>query len=97
LFIIIQKKGEVDIMEPGCQCKKDSSVTMISMGNQKVGLIGLNSLFEEWFSSGETPDSLEGEEVLTSIRKKNYVSKNSEKNYIEAVKSAYSNYCKTKQ
>ncbi|MBU7016687.1 MAG: hypothetical protein HXS44_04215 [Theionarchaea archaeon] len=84
-------------MEPGCQCKKDSSVTMVLVGNQKVGLVGLNSLFEEWFSSGKTPDSLEGEEVLASVRRKNYVSKNSEKGYIETVKSAYSNYWKKKQ
>ena len=84
-------------MEPGCQCKKDSSVTIISMGNQKVGLIGLNLLFEEWFSSEKTPDSLKSEEVLTSIRRKNYVSKNSEKDYIEAVKSAYCTYWKKKQ
>ena len=83
-------------MESGCQCKKDSSVTMIPMGNQKVGLIGLNLLFEEWFSSGKTPDNLKSEEVLTSIRRKNYVSKNSEKDYIAAVKSAYSNYRKKK-
>jgi hypothetical protein len=84
-------------VEPGCQCKKDSNVTMISMGNQKVGLIGLNSLFEEWFSSEKTSESLEGKEILTSIRKKNYVSKNSENDYIEAVKSAYSNYCNMKK
>ncbi len=80
-------------MEPGCPCKKDSSATMILMGDQKVGLIGLNSLFDEWFSSGKTPANLKSEEVLTSIRRKNYVSRNSEKDYIQAVKSAYSNYC----
>ncbi|MBU7030187.1 MAG: hypothetical protein HXS48_24855 [Theionarchaea archaeon] len=90
----IKAQSEVDIMEPNCSCKKDSSVTMILMGTQKIGLIGLNSLFEEWGSAGKAPDTLRGEEILTSIKKKNYVSTTSEQEYIKAVRSAYVAYCK---
>ena len=82
-------------MESGCSCNKDPTVTMIRMGAQLVGLVGLIPLFEEWLTAKKSPDSLEGDEILACIKRKNYVSQNSEEEYIDAVRSAYAAYCRT--
>lgn len=79
-------------MREGCACKKDSSVTLIKLGNQMVGLVGLIPLFEEWLSRGKSAETLGKEEILTSIRKKNYVSAKVEEEYVKAIKAAYAAY-----
>ena len=84
-------------MESGCSCNKDPTVTMIRMGTQLVGLVGLMSLFEEWLSASKSPDDLEGDEILTCIKRKTYVSQNSEREYIDAVQSAYAAFWRTRK
>ncbi len=82
------------MMKSGCVCGKDPTVTMIKLGNQMVGLCGLIPLFEEWLSQGKSAETLKGEEILTSIRKKNYVSVKVEEEYIKTIRGAYTAYCK---
>ncbi len=82
-------------MKPSCPCSKDPAVTIIPVGNQQVGLVGLKSLFEEWYSVNKTSEDLQSEEILASIKKRNYVSRTLEKEYVKAVRKAYANYCKS--
>ena len=83
-------------MKPGCPCSKAPGVTIIPMGNQQVGIVGLDSIFDEWFSAGKTPEDMEDTEILASVRKYNYVSPKAEKKYTTAIRAAYALYCRRK-
>ena len=84
-------------MKPGCSCKKDPSVTIIPMGNQQVGIVGLRDLFGKWSSLEKTPQTLEDTEILTSLGERNYVSEKNEIEYVSAIRRAYSRYCENER
>ena len=83
-------------MKSECPCNKAPGVTIVPMGNQQVGIVGLDSIFEEWSSAGKTPGDMEDAEILASVRKRNYVNPKAEKKYTTAIRAAYALYCRKK-
>ncbi|MBU7042906.1 MAG: hypothetical protein HXS47_04875 [Theionarchaea archaeon] len=79
-------------MNRDCTCKKASGVTIIPMGNQRVGIIGLEEIFNKWYTQEKTPSLLEEDEMIQAIKKRNYMCNNMEKEYANAIRIAYSRY-----
>jgi hypothetical protein len=62
---------------------------MIHVGNQRGGIIGLEEIFNQWSAREKTPSSLEEDEVIQEIRNRNYVCDHMEREYVDAVRTAY--------
>ena len=70
---------------------------MICMGNQQVGIIGLEEIFNEWSAQEKPPSSLEVDEMIQAIKKRNYMCTYMEKEYADALRVAYARYYSEKR
>jgi hypothetical protein len=81
------------IRDGDCLCNRPAGVTFVVVQGQRVGLSGTEELFKAWLQAGREPSGLSAGEVLTGVRKRNYVSAPVEDAYVEAVRSAYGRWC----
>lgn len=69
---------------------------MVLIGNQLIGLVGLEEMFEELYNSNLKPDENIKARLLDSARKENYIPPKQEAIYAEALLREYSLYCERK-
>lgn len=80
-------------MNSGCSCDPKSSFTRLTVAATQVGLHAVDELFEQWRAGHRQAEELSDEEILAGLRKQNYVSKNVETEYAEAIRFLYARPC----
>jgi hypothetical protein len=75
-----------------CSCNNPGDIRFIPVGGQKTGITGLLDIFEVWTANSITPGSLQEEDIITEIKKYNYVSTAAETMYAEAVRHEYAEF-----
>lgn len=82
--------------EGSCCLPAAEGLTYLRIGSRQVtvGLFGLETIFEQLYLMGRTPDATTDEEFLGMVRKRNYISRNpgTESNYATAIRNAYLAY-----
>ncbi len=81
----------------GCSCKGTGRIKQIDVDGMKVGIIGLDEVFSEYYRLGKKPDDLSGDELVQDLRKRNYIAKGSEEAYKKAFLTEYRKYYEKKQ
>lgn len=80
-----------------CCLPAAEGLTYLKIGSRQVtvGLLGLDTVFEQLYLMGCTPEMTTDEEFLGMVRKRNYISRNpgTESNYATAIRNAYIAYC----
>jgi hypothetical protein len=71
-------------------------VRQIQIGNVPVGVVGLDDALEQLYRLGRKPGPETAEELLAMIKTRNWVARNSEEDYKEALLREYSAYWETK-
>jgi NAD-dependent dihydropyrimidine dehydrogenase PreA subunit len=69
---------------------------MVLIGNQLIGLVGLEEIFEEFYKSNLKSDEKIKARLVDSARKENYIPPRQEAIYAEALQREYSMYCERK-
>ena len=69
---------------------------MVLIGNQLIGLVGLDEIFEELYKSNLKPDEKIKSRLVDSARKENYIPPKQEAVYSESLLREYSLYCQKK-
>ena len=85
------------LMTGACCPKSDNSVTQLRLGEgHSVGLMSLNSVFEQLRAMGRNPEEVTDEELLGMIRaQKNYITPRPaiEATYAAALRREYATFC----
>ena len=66
---------------------------MVLIGNQLIGLVGLDEIFEELYKLNQKPDEKIKGRLVDSAKKENYIPTKQEAVYSEALLREYSLYC----
>ncbi|HVP36184.1 MAG TPA: ferredoxin family protein [Terriglobales bacterium] len=69
---------------------------MVLIGNQLIGLVGLEEIFDELYRSEQKPDEKIKARIIDSARKENYIPYKQESIYSEALLREYTLYCERK-
>ncbi len=81
----------------GCCCGEQEPVVQIGIGDESIGLVGLNKIFEQLRLLGRPPDPTVEEELLEMVAAKNYIPKSCEDEYRFALRREYAKYYAAKQ
>lgn len=76
----------------GCVCSGSSDVVILNIGGKKVGIRGLNDIFEDLEEKGIAPDEVDKDELLEKFREHNYIAPKNEEEYKKALLSEYNKY-----
>lgn len=71
-------------------------VVQIGIGDDTIGLIALNQIFEQLYILGRPPDTSVEDELLEMVAAKNYVPRKAEDEYRVALLREYARYCSAK-
>ncbi len=71
-------------------------IVQIGIGDDTIGLIALNQIFEQLYTLGRPPDTSVEDELLKMVATKNYVPRKAEDEYRVALLREYARYCSTK-
>lgn len=81
------------MMSGACCPKGDAGVTQLRLGDDgpTVGIIGLNTVFEQLLAMGRAPGEATDEELVGMVRARNYIPsrKEVEAKYAVALRRAY--------
>ncbi len=80
-----------------CCSKPSDDVVQIGIGDDTIGLIALNQIFEQLRVLGRPPDRSVEDELLLMVGAQNYISKSCEDEYREALLREYRKYWEKKQ
>ncbi|OGC83515.1 MAG: hypothetical protein A2W07_07465 [candidate division Zixibacteria bacterium RBG_16_43_9] len=69
---------------------------MVLIGNQLIGMVGLEEIFEKLYKSNQKPDEKIKAQLITLTGKENYIPSKQEAIYAEALLREYSLYCQKK-
>jgi hypothetical protein len=69
IFAVTQK---VSSMRESFSCACKTGVKLIDVGGVKVGIIGMDEIFSEYYKAGKKPEDLDENEVLKDFRKKKH-------------------------
>jgi len=73
-------------------CGGDWRVKQIQIGGVTVGIVGLTDVLEQVYRLGRQPGPETAEELLAMVKAQNWVERNSEKDYREALLREYTAY-----
>ena len=78
-----------------CTCQAQGPrPTLIDRGNgAQVGLVGLGEAFEHFYAEGREPSLDLAEELLATIKARNYVARSAETEYKAALLREFDAYC----
>ncbi len=82
---------------PACACKASDEVVQIGIGDDTIGLIALNQIFEQLRLLGRPPDRSVEDELLLMVGARNYIPRSCEDEYREALLREYRKYCARKE
>ncbi len=81
-----------------CSCSGPSNeIVQIGIGDDTIGLIALNQIFEQLRALGRPPDASVQDELLKMVAAKNYVPACAEDEYRAALLREYNKYCAQKE
>lgn len=66
--------------------------TMILVGKNLIGLVGLDEVFQKFFDMGKSPDGSLKDELLCEAKKQNYIPVGTEKDYKDALLKEYESF-----
>ncbi len=76
--------------------KKNKKSKLILVGEDFVGIVGLDEIFQNLFDDGREPDGFLKNELLSLAKKKNYIPSKVEDEYKEALLREYRNFYQKK-
>jgi NAD-dependent dihydropyrimidine dehydrogenase PreA subunit len=76
--------------------KMNKKTKMVLIGNQLIGLVGLDEIFEELYKSNQMADEKIKSRLVDSAKKENYIPPKQEEVYSEVLLREYSLYCERK-
>ena len=79
--------------QPGCCGGQDAPVKQIKVGGVPVGLVGLDTIFEQLYVMGRSPDDSLGDELLDMVEARDYVPRSGEEKYKQALLREYASFC----
>ncbi len=79
--------------QAGCCGGQDAQVRRIKVGGVPVGLVGLDSIFDQLHRLGKPPDGAVGDELLAMVETRNYVPRGAEEEYKHALLREYASFC----
>ncbi len=81
----------------GCCGGEREEIVQIGIGDDAIGLIALNEIFEQLYTLGRRPDTSVENELLKMVAAKNYVPPKAEDEYRSALVREYARFCAKKQ
>ncbi|MBN1316644.1 MAG: hypothetical protein JXA42_14295 [Anaerolineales bacterium] len=86
--------GRMPIRDAGCRCTVQgiSQVDISGMGST-VGIVDLQSMFDQLYKSGKKPDESILDELMVLVKTKNYVPNKLDAKYRAALLREYKSYC----
>lgn len=81
----------------GCCGGQDAQVRQIEVEGFTVGLLGLDSIFEQLDAMGRRPENSVGDELLAIVQARNYIPRGSEAKYKRALLREYASFCAEKR
>jgi len=85
-----------EMWRQSCSCNLDVRVRQIQIGEAIVGIVGLDDALKQLYSLGRLPGLEAAEELLATIRTRNYVARGDEEGYRAALLREYTAYWETK-
>ncbi len=83
--------------QSACCCgKSDDSIVQIGIGDDTIGLVGLNQVFEQLNALNRPVDTSVEDELLLMVGAKDYIPAIAEAEYREALLREYARYCNRK-
>jgi hypothetical protein len=77
----------------GCCCgTKIVGLRQVHIGDNWVGIAGMNEVFEEFYKNGKTPEESTGDELVEVLRKDNFIPDGSESIYKSAFLREYQRF-----
>ena len=73
-----------------------SGHVQIGIGDDTIGLLALNQIFEQLYILGRPPDTSVEDELLKMVAAKNYVPRKAEDEYRVALLREYARFCSKK-
>jgi len=80
----------------GCCGGQDTQVKQVNIEGVPVGLVGLDTIFEQLYLLGKPPDGAVSEELLAMVEARNYVPRAAEEKYKQALLREYASFCAEK-
>ncbi len=80
-----------------CCSGKPTQVTFIEVRGSKVGMVGLEQVFEQFYQAGRTQDAALEKELVEQARVYNYIAPGSEEAYQWALLRAYRAYVRGRE
>lgn len=79
-----------------CGCRQSDEIVQLLLGDETIGLIGLNQIFEQLYILGRVPDASIQDELLKMVAAMNYVPPKAEAEYATALLHEYRKFCARK-
>ena len=86
-------------MDPGlrrqaqCGCRQNDEIVQILLGDEIIGLVALNQIFEQLYELRRAPDELVRDELLKMVAARNYIPRQAETEYATGLLSEYRKFC----
>ena len=77
----------------GCCGDQDARVKQVKVDDVPVGLVGLDTIFEQLHRLGKRPEGAVGDELLAMVEAQNYVPRGAAEKYKQALLSEYGSFC----
>ena len=79
-----------------CGCRQNDEIVQILLGDEIIGLVALDQIFEQLYKLGRAPDELVKDELLKMVAARNYIPRQAETEYATGLLSEYRKYCERK-
>ena len=79
-----------------CSCRQSDEIVQLLLGDEIIGLVGLNQIFEQLYILGRAPDESVKEELLKMVAARNYIPRKAEAEYATGLLREYRKFCAQK-
>lgn len=79
-----------------CSCRQNDEIVQLLLGDEIIGLVGLNQIFEQLYILGRAPDASVEEELVKMVATRNYVPSKAEAEYATGLLREYRKFCAQK-
>ena len=79
-----------------CGCRQSDEIVQLLLGDETIGLVGLNQIFEQLYILGRAPDASVQDELLKMVAARNYIPRKAEAEYATGLLREYGKFCAQK-
>ncbi len=79
-----------------CSCRQSDEIVQIMLGEETIGLVALNQIFEQVYLLGRAPDESVKDELLKMVAARNYIPRKAEAEYATGLLREYKKFCAQK-